>query len=121
VLFVRLSDVAVHLWKTFGGLLEWHPLLNYNRMALCTEAISDLLESRDGNEPPGYVAGEESAVFWGFVDGTFRGFCRPTGYEQQRAADSGHKKDTGQKFQAIVAPDGLVMSLIGPFMGSVND
>jgi hypothetical protein len=108
------NDVAVHLWKTFRGLLEWHPLLNYNRVALYAEAISELLESRDGNETPEYVAGEESAVFWGFVDGAFRGFCRPAGYEQERAADSGHKRDTGQKFKAIFTPDGLVMSLIGP-------
>jgi hypothetical protein len=84
-------------------------------MALYAEAISDLLESRDGDEPIGYAAGEGSAIFWGFIDGTFRGFCRPTGYEQQRSAYS------GQKFQAIVTTDGLVMSLVGPFLGPVND
>jgi hypothetical protein len=106
---------------TFRSILEWHPLLNYERMSLFSEAISDFLESRDGDEPLGSVAGEGSAVIWGFVDGTFRGFCRPTGYEQQRSAYSGHKKDTGQKWQAVVTPDGLVASLVGPFMGPVND
>lgn len=75
------NDVAIHLWKTFRNLLEWHPLLNYERMALYAEAVSDLLEVRDGSEPPRFVAGEGSALFWGFIDGTFRGFCRPTGYE----------------------------------------
>jgi hypothetical protein len=75
------NDVTVHLWTTFQSFLEWHLLLDYERMALYAEAISDLLESRDGHEPPGYVAGEESAVFWGFVNRTFLGFCRPTGYE----------------------------------------
>ena len=76
------NDVAIHIFTKFRGILEWHPLLNYQRMARFAEAISDLLESRDGQEPPGFVAGEESALFWGFVDGTFRGFCRPTAYEQ---------------------------------------
>jgi len=115
------NDVAVHLWTTFRGLLEWHPLLNYERMALFAEAISDLLEAVDGEEATGFVAGEGSAVFWGFVDGTFRGFCRPTGYEQQRSAYSGHKKDHGQKWQGIVGPDGIIWSLVGPFLGPVND
>ena len=44
-------------------------------MALFAEAISDLIELRDGLEPPGYLAGEESTVVWGFVNGTFQGFC----------------------------------------------
>jgi hypothetical protein len=89
------NDVAVYLWTTFQGLFEWHPLLNYERMAFHAEAISDLLHSREGDEPPGYVAREESAVFWGFIDGIIRGFCRPTGYDQHCFAYSSHKKDTG--------------------------
>jgi hypothetical protein len=56
---------------TFHSILEWHLLLNYEQMLLFSEAISDLLESRDGNEPLGSVAGEGSAVIWTFVDGTF--------------------------------------------------
>jgi hypothetical protein len=65
------NDVAVHLWTTFQGLLEWHLLLNYERISLYAEAISDLLQSQDGNEPLEYVAEEESAVFLGFVQGGF--------------------------------------------------
>jgi hypothetical protein len=57
------NDVAVHLWTTSRGLLEWHPLLNYERMALYAEAVSDLLEARDGDEPLGFTAGEGSALF----------------------------------------------------------
>jgi hypothetical protein len=115
------NDITIHLWKTFRNLLEWYPLLNYERMALYVEAVSDLLEVRDGSELPGFVAGEGSALFWGFIDRTFRGFCCSTGYEQQCSTYSGHKKDTGQKFQAVVTPDSLVMSLIGPFLEPVND
>jgi hypothetical protein len=115
------NDLATYLFTKFRGILEWHPLLNYERMARFAEAISDIVESRDSSEPLGYTAGEGSAIVWGFVDGTFRGFCRPTGYEQQRSAYSGHKKDTGQKWQAVVTPDGIVSSLVGPFLGPVND
>jgi hypothetical protein len=57
------NDVAIHLWTTFYGILEWHPLLTYKRMALYVEAVSDLLESRDGNEPLGFIAREGSAIF----------------------------------------------------------
>jgi hypothetical protein len=60
---VVFNDVAVHLWTTFQGLLEWHLLLNYERMALFAEAISDLLEAVDGEETAGFVTREESAVF----------------------------------------------------------
>jgi hypothetical protein len=56
------NDVATHIYTKFCGILEWHLLLNYERIAWFAEAISDLLEARDGDKPLGYVAGEESAV-----------------------------------------------------------
>ena len=58
---------------------------------------------------------------WGFVDGTFRGHCRPQGNEEQRRVYSGHKKLHGNIYQAVVTPDGLVSSLVGPFMGPTAD
>jgi hypothetical protein len=59
---------------------------------------------------------------WGFVDGTFRGFCRPAGSDEaQRAVYNGHKRQHGQQWQAIVTPDGLASSLCGPFLGTAND
>lgn len=90
-------------------------------MALFAEAVSDLVESRDGRELPGFVAGESSAMSWAVVDGIFRGFCHPMGYEQRRSASSGHKEDHGQKWQTIVTPDSLLSLLIWPFMGPVDD
>jgi hypothetical protein len=56
---------------------------------------------------------------WGFIDGTLRAIARPE--KQQRASFSGYKRHHGQHYQAVVAPDGLVVSLIGPFVGSRND
>jgi hypothetical protein len=58
---------------------------------------------------------------WGFVDGTFWEYYRPTGNEEQRLVYSGHKKFHGNNYQAIVTPDGLVSLLTGPFMSSTND
>jgi hypothetical protein len=90
-------------------------------MALFAEAVSDLAESRDGRELPGFVAGEGNAVFWGVVDGIFRGFCDPMRYEKRRSASSSHKENHGQKWQTIVAPDSLASSLIWPLIGPVDD
>jgi DDE superfamily endonuclease len=100
------NDVILFLAARFGPLLWWHPQLTYNRMVAFSEAVHD--------------AGGVEGV-WGFVDGTFRGYCRPTGNEEQRRVYSGHKKLHGNNYQAIVTPDGLVSSLTGPFMGPTND
>ena len=101
------NDVVGYLVQEFKGLLQWHPQLTYEQMqvyAKAVEAISDCPR------------------IWGFVDGTFRGFSRPgASNEAQRRAYSGHKRQHGQNFQAIVTPNGLVSSLIGPFFGPTND
>lgn len=87
-------------------MLFWHPQLTYSRLEEYAEAIEAVGGGRR---------------IWGFVDGTFRGFCRPSDQERQRAAYSGHSRTHGLKFQAVVTPDGLVSSLGGPFLGPVND
>jgi hypothetical protein len=53
-----------HLVHEFESLLEWHPYLTYNKLLSFEEAIAD--------------SGGCSQI-WGFVDGTFQGFCRPAG------------------------------------------
>lgn len=53
--------------------------------------------------------------FWGFIDGTLNATCRPV--VDQRQFYSGHTRKHGYKFQSIVTPDGLVSSLMGPFIG----
>lgn len=58
---------------------------------------------------------------WGFVYGIFRGFCRPQGQDNQRQVYSGTKHAYGVNWQAIVTPDGLVVSLVGPFPSPTND
>ena len=56
---------------------------------------------------------------WGAIDGAFRASCRPT--HNQKLLFSGHKRMHGQKFQSIVTPDGLIVSLWGPELGKSHD
>jgi hypothetical protein len=55
----------------------------------------------------------------GFLDGTVRKICRPG--EFQESVYNGHKKSTALKYQAVTAPDGLKVSLAGPFGGRSHD
>jgi hypothetical protein len=87
-------------------LLEWHPQLTYTRLEVFANAIEK-------------VGGAKG--IWEFVDGTFRGHCCPQGNEEQWQVYSGHKKLHDNNYQAIVTPDGLVSSLVGPFMGPTAD
>ena len=62
---------------------------------------------------------------WGFVDGTFRWFCRPSigGYrgEAQRAQYSGHARGHGNNHQGVETPDGILVEMHGPHAGRHND
>ena len=93
------NDVILYLVARYREVLLWCPLLTYERLQLYEEAIYQV------NGVPGV---------WGFIDGTFRGYCRPTGNEAQRRVYSGHKKAHGHNFQVIVAADGLAVSVTGP-------
>ena len=100
------TDTVVFWAKRYQRVLEWCPLLTHNRIEQYASAIRKVEPSTNGK-------------IWGFIDGTFTGFSRPV--NGQRAVYSGHKKHHGFKYQAIVTPDGLVMSLFGPFEGKAND
>lgn len=56
---------------------------------------------------------------WGFIDGTVRPICRPT--HDQNLAYNGHKRTHAIKFQAIMAPNGLIANVAGPFEGKRHD
>lgn len=53
-----------------------------------------------------------------FVDGTFRIMTRPG---NQEVFYSGYYHNHGLKFQAILTPDGLILTLHGPYPGSLHD
>lgn len=56
---------------------------------------------------------------WGFIDGTARAICRP-GVDQQEYF-SGHKRLHCVKYQSVLCPDGIIVSLLGPFHGRRHD
>ena len=48
----------------------------------------------------------------GFIDGTVRGICKPT--RKERQFYSGYKRKHVLNFQAVCAPNGLIIDLSGP-------
>lgn len=63
------NDVCTFLAATFGPLLWWHPqLTEYRRLEEFSEGVERVVGVRG---------------LWGFVDGTFRGHCRPFGAVEQ--------------------------------------
>jgi hypothetical protein len=106
-----LSEVFYHvlelLYEQFGLALEKWP--------------QGLVESR-AREYAKYVHEKGSPLdrVVGFIDGTAVAISRPSG-ARQRATYSGHNRKNYLKFQAISAPDGLVLHLFGPIEGRRHD
>ena len=102
---IIFNDTIAFLAERFGSNIQWHPILTYGRIQKYAQALAP------------YTAGVEA--IWGFLNGTFRGFCRPD--QNQQTFYSSHKHEHGFKYQAIVAADGLCVALHGPYKGKVND
>lgn len=98
------TDIIVYLAKRYESMLAWHPLLTYDFAAECARFITPF-----GGQ----------GVVWGFIDGTFRPFCRPL--DGQRLVYSGHKHGHGSKWQGIVVPNGLIIVMDGPYEGRASD
>ncbi|XP_031338915.1 uncharacterized protein LOC116167616 [Photinus pyralis] len=56
---------------------------------------------------------------WGFIDGTTRSICRPTLDQEQYY--SGHKRYHCLKYQSVLCPDGIIVSLKGGYPGRRHD
>jgi len=97
-------DILQHLQHRYHRIIHWHPMLMYTRIQSYAQSL--------------HQAGGLPGI-WEFLDGTFRPICRST--ENQKFYYSGYKKLHGFKYQAIVTPDGLIPSFIGPFEGKMND
>jgi len=61
----------------------------------------------------------ENFRVWGFIDGVFRRFLRPSA--NQESVYNGHYGGHGFKFQMLVAPDGMLVDVAGPYHGRLND
>lgn len=55
----------------------------------------------------------------GFIDGTARPICRPKRY--QRNVYSGHKRFHCLKFQNVTTPNGIILQMSLPYLGSKHD
>lgn len=104
-LSVIFNDTIIHLYRRFRKTLEWDDKrLTFEKLSEFALAIHSL----GGGH-----------CFWGFIDGTLNATCRPD--LDQQEFYSGHKRKHGYKFQSVVTPDGLVSSLMGPFIGLRGD
>jgi len=56
---------------------------------------------------------------WGFIDGTARTICRPSINQQEYY--SAHKRQHCLKYQSVLCPDGIIVSLHGPYSGRRHD
>jgi len=101
---IYFLDTLEYLYERYQELIHWHPLLTYSRMEAYVKALNR-------------CHGVDN--IWGFIDGTFRPFCRPGSNQQMMY--SGYKKLHGFKVQGIATPDGLLLAVDGPFEGKVND
>jgi hypothetical protein len=100
-------EIVKHIVETFWGFIAWNPRLNeYKRLRRFGRAV-------------GRRTGLRGCRVLGFVDGTFRPFCKPT--RDEHLNYSGHKQRHGFKYQAIATPNDLVLSLFGPYRATEND
>lgn len=56
---------------------------------------------------------------WAFMDATKRAICRP-GVDQQEYY-SGHSREHCLKYQSVLPPDGIIVSLKGAWPGRRHD
>ncbi len=101
------NETVRHIYTNFSHLLEdlnqpWLEVDNMNKFA---EAV--------------HAKGAALTGCIGFIDGTLRPCSRPS--EHQEMIYSGHKRCHGLKFQGVMAPNGLFMTLHGPFEGKRHD
>ncbi|KAH9152369.1 hypothetical protein AeRB84_005198 [Aphanomyces euteiches] len=91
----EISNAVVdHIYEKFGSLLYWDERrLDPTWMESCSKAIHDKGAPLD------------SCI--GFIDGT--------------VAYNGHKRKHALKFQSICSPDGIIVHLHGPELGSRHD
>lgn len=100
------NDTVLHLFDRYGEIVAWHSMLNnHAHLRKYSKAISRELNTNQ-------------LLFWGFIDGTFRGVARPI--NEQKEMYSGYKREHGIKFQNIILLDGLLM-LQKPYEGKLND
>ena len=96
-----------HLYDTFSDRIT-----DVNRWAGYAQDFADAIYAACGKAPRCI----------GFIDGTLRSNCRPSGpNELQKAVYSGYKKTHGLKFQGVIGPNGMILDLFGAVSGRRGD
>jgi hypothetical protein len=120
----RLSDLHLQFgWKPertsriCNTLLKyiydkWKHLLFFDQHLLSPERLASYTIAIREKDAP-------LETCWGFIDGTMRRIARPI-YGQE-SVYNGWKRGHYLKYQAIVAPDGLIVHLYGPVEGRLHD
>ena len=105
----KISNIMLAwVWSRWGQLLTnpfGQPFFSADRVTGYGEAIARKMNV--------------DLPVWGFIDGTVRPICRPE--RHQRQFYNGHKRTHAIKFQAVAAPDGLIVHLYGPVEGHRHD
>lgn len=103
-----INFMTNHIYNNFGHILSHLsnlPWLTLDRLRLYAQAVQ--------------AKGAPIPNCFGFIDGTTRGICRPT--QNQETYYSGHKRHHCVKFQSVVCPDGMIVSLKGAYEGRKHD
>lgn len=100
-----ITKVCVILYSEWKTHLELHPSINQAKIVHYSNHVTAAWPQVDG--------------IYGFIDGSKHMQCRPS--KDQEIVYSGHKRGHCCNWQAVVFPDGLILSLFGPVAGSVND
>ena len=101
------NQLMNHVYDNYRNLLQ-----NLNQQWLAPNHLQAFANSI-------YDKGAPLDNCWGFVDGTVQPICRPN--KNQRVVYNGHKRVHGIKFQSVVAPNGMIASLAGPYEGRKHD
>lgn len=94
-------------------------LARHERTLYCADRLWAVDELRVYAQKIAHKLGAEDGSVVGFLDSTFRPCCRPV--RHQRRIYNGWKHAHGWKFQAVIAPNGLVIHSFGPEVGRRND
>jgi hypothetical protein len=119
----RLSDIAPEFGldvSSTGRIINYMLEQIMDRYGTHIHLWPGLTPSRVSRYAAAITSLEPAVIdIWGFIDGTFRDICKPEVH--QRASYSGYERGHGQKYQGVLCPDGLIVSMQGPFVGSKND
>lgn len=102
------NEIINHIYINFQHLLtdlRSHRWLNNDRLHQYSQSIEN------SNAPLHNC--------WGFIDGTARPICRPSIGQEQYF--SGHKRTHCVKYQSVLCPDGIIVSLFGAYPGRRHD